>query len=141
LQQVFISKKNAMRTKLAFAAATLIFTTAAFSQDILKKKDGYKKKEFTLPSMDQPIVIKGSGPLRNQHTLLQYQQSREAFLLRIKAEREGQYSLMILPPDNMSCWVPAKKSSAAMPIWKPKQMPENMPNGIKPYKVIPDKKE
>jgi len=130
-----------MLTKLAFAAAALIFTTVGFSQDLPKKKDGYKRKEFNLPSMDQPIVIMDSALIRNQ-------QLREAYLQRLLAMRQGQYShrtlngkVMVLPRDNMPCLVPDKDKSVAMPTWTPKQMPENMPNGIKPHKIIPDKKE
>ncbi len=130
-----------MLTKLTFAAATLIFTTAGFSQDLPKTKDAIKRKEFNLPSMDLPIVIKDSALIRNQ-------QLREAFLQRRRMMVQGQYShrtlngnVMVLPPDNMPCLVPDKESSGAMPTWAPKQMPENMPNGIKPRKIIPDKKE
>ena len=130
-----------MLTKLAFAAAALIFTTAGFSQDLPKKKDGYKRKEFNLPSMDQPIVI-------NDSTQKRIQQLKDAYLQRRRAMVQGQNShrtlngtVMVLPPDNMPCLVPDKGVSAAMPTWAPKQMPENMPNAIKPHKIIPDKKE
>ena len=120
-----------MRTKLAFAAAALIFTATGFSQDLPKTKDALKRKEFNLPSMDQPIVIKDSALIRNQ-------QLREAFLQRIKAQREGQYShstvngkVMILPPDNMPCLVPDKNKLVLMPNANPSGVPPApMPNAV-----------
>ena len=130
-----------MRIKIALAVAALIFTTAGFSQDLPKLKGGYKRKEFNLPSMDQPIVIPDSALIKNQEL-------REAFIQRQFSAMQGRYShktangkVYLLPRDNMPCLVPDKESSVAMPTWSPKQMPEKMPTGMPQFKIIPDKKE
>ena len=121
-----------MRTKLAFAAAALIFTTAGFSQDLPKTKDAYKRKEFNLPSMDQPVVIIDSARIREQKL-------REAFLQRHRAMAAGQYShrtlngtVMVLPPDNMPCLVPDKNQTVKMPNANPPGIPPaSMPGAQK----------
>jgi len=112
-----------MRTKLVFAAATLIFTTAGFSQDLPKTKDPLKRKEFNLPSMDQPIVI-------NDSTQKRIQLLKEAYLQRSRTMAQGQYShstlngkVVILRPDNMPCLVPDMNQVVIMPNANPPGVP------------------
>ena len=112
-----------MLTKLAFAAAALIFTSTGFSQDLPKSKGGYKKKEFNLPSFDQPILLTDSALKRDQKL-------REAFLTRIREKSEGRFShnslngkIMLMSPDNMPCLVPDMNQIVTMPNANPPGVP------------------
>jgi len=128
-----------MLKKLAFAASALIFATAGFSQDLPKIKDGYKRKEFNLPSMDQPIIINDSTQRRLQQLTEAYHQRQRAMVQGQTSHRTLNGTVMVLPPDNMPCLVPDNNQLVIMPNANPPGLPPApMPNaGVYKRKTAP----
>jgi len=131
-----------MKKTFYFTATAMMLTITGLSQKPGTPVERYKKKEFTLPSYDSPIILADTSFNRVEKLREAYLFSRLSQVRAQPSHKTVNGDVYLLSPDNMPCLVPDKEKTASMPNGAAsKTMPENMPNAYPKRKLIPGKQK